>query len=79
MGRPRDTDNEIDGVTIRLLEWCGKYLPPLGINLDELKAAGGDVEEYKKLRAWHERYHDDAFPGETEMIRRPYGSNASVD
>ncbi len=73
MGRQRDTSGE-DGVTIRVLDWCGKYLPPLGLSAETLAN-----ETYREMRAMKAILQDDSYEGEPDMVRRPYGANAAVD
>lgn len=73
MGRNRKIEGD-DGVTIRVLEWCGKYLTPLGLSEETTS-----IEEYRKIRAHKEMSYDDRDPSEADMVRRPYGSTAAVD
>jgi hypothetical protein len=44
-------------MVVRLLEWCGQYLTPLGLNEDTIRQAGGSQTDYLVLLAERQAYY----------------------
>lgn len=69
MGRHRN-DSGDEGMVIRLLDWCGKHLKPIGLaSRDELEAMGFDWAIYEEIRLNKIASQDDSIPGEADMPR----------